>query len=120
MLEEGGIRVSLFVDPDLEQVKECHRLGAAALEINTAAYADSRDDRGRDAGLRKVADAARLGGKLGLLVHAGHGLTYANAGRVAAIPEISELNIGHSIVARALLVGMERAVREMIAVLRRP
>ena len=120
MLDDGGMRVSLFVDPDLEQVKEAHRLGAAAVEINTAAYADSRDDRAREANLRKVADAARLGGKLGLLVHAGHGLTYANAGRVAAIPEISELNIGHNIIARAILVGMERAVREMAAVLRQP
>ena len=118
MLEDGGMRVSLFVDPDLEQVKESHRLGAAAVEINTAAYADARDDRGRDAALRRVADAARLGGKLGLLVHAGHGLTYGNAGRVAAITEISELNIGHSIVARALLVGVERAVREMVAAIR--
>ena len=120
MLDDGGMRVSLFVDPDLEQVKECHRLGAAAVEINTAAFADSRDDRTRDANLRKVADAARLGGKLGLLVHAGHGLTYANAGRVATVAEVSELNIGHNIVARALLIGMERAVREMVAVLRRP
>jgi pyridoxine 5-phosphate synthase len=120
MLEDGGMRVSLIVDPDLEQVKECHRLGAAAVEINTAAYADARDDRGREANLRKVADAARLGGKLNLLVHAGHGLTYGNAARVAAISEVSELNIGHNIVARALLVGMERAVREMVAVLRRP
>jgi pyridoxine 5-phosphate synthase len=120
MLDDGGIRVSLFVDPDLEQLKECHRVGATAVEINTASYADSRDDRARDANLRKVADAARLGGKLGLLVHAGHGLTYANASRVAAIVEVSELNIGHNIVARAVLVGMERAVREMVAVLRRP
>jgi pyridoxine 5-phosphate synthase len=120
MLEDGGIRVSLFVDPDLEQVKECHRIGAPAIEINTAAYADARDDRARDAALRKVADAARFGGKLGLLIFAGHGLTYANAARVAAIPEMAELNIGHNIVARALLVGMERAVREMAAVLRRP
>jgi pyridoxine 5-phosphate synthase len=120
MLEDGGIRVSLFVDPDLEQVKECHRVGAAAVEINTAAYADARDDRGREAALRKVADAARFAAKLGLLAFAGHGLTYANARRVAAIAEVSELNIGHNIVARAVLVGMERAVREMVAVLRRP
>jgi pyridoxine 5-phosphate synthase len=119
MLDDGGMRVSLFVDPDLEQVKECHRLGAPAIEINTAAYADARDDKGREAALRKVADAARFAGKLGLLVHAGHGLTYANAARVAALAEVSELNIGHNIVARALLVGMERAVREMVAAIRR-
>jgi pyridoxine 5-phosphate synthase len=113
MLEEGGIHVSLFVDPDLEQVKEAHRIDAHAIEINTAAYADARDEAGREAALRKTIDAARLGRKLGLAVHAGHGLTYENVRAVAALPEISELNIGHNIVARAVLVGMERAVREM-------
>jgi pyridoxine 5-phosphate synthase len=114
MLEEGGIRVSLFVDPDLEQVKEAHKIDAHAVEINTAAYAEARDERGRDAALRKVVDSARLGARLGLLVHAGHGLTYQNVRAVARVSEISELNIGHNIVARALLVGMERAVREML------
>jgi len=118
MLEEGGMRVSLFVDPDLEQVKEAHKLDAWAIEINTAAYAEARDDRTREAAMRKVVDAARLGRKLGLVVHAGHGLTYGNVRAVAAIPEIAELNIGHNIVARALLVGMERAVREMVAAMR--
>jgi pyridoxine 5-phosphate synthase len=119
MLEEGGIHVSLFVDPDLEQVKESHRIDAKAVEINTAAFADARDQRSRDAALRKVLDAARLASKLGLAVHAGHGLTYANVRPVAKVSEMAELNIGHSIVARALMVGMERAVREMIEVLRR-
>jgi pyridoxine 5-phosphate synthase len=113
MLEEGGIHVSVFVDPDLEQVKEAHRIDAHAVEINTAAYADARDDQGREAALRKTLDAARFGRKLGLAVHAGHGLTYENVRAVAALSEISELNIGHNIVARAVLVGMERAVREM-------
>jgi pyridoxine 5-phosphate synthase len=113
MLEEGGIHVSLFVDPDLEQVKEAHRIDAHAIEINTAAYADARDDQGREAALRKATDSARLGRKLGLAVHAGHGLTYENVRAVAALPEVTELNIGHNIVARAVLVGMERAVREM-------
>jgi pyridoxine 5-phosphate synthase len=118
MLEEGGIRVSLFVDPDIEQVKEAHKVDAHAIEINTAAYADARDDRSRDAALKRVVDAARLGLRLGLAVHAGHGLTYQNVRAVARVSEISELNIGHSIVARALLVGMERAVREMVAAMR--
>jgi pyridoxine 5-phosphate synthase len=118
MLEEGGIRVSLFVDPDLEQVKESHRVDAKAVEINTAAYADARDARSREAALRRVVDAARFGRKLGLDVHAGHGLTYQNVGAIAAISEMSELNIGHNIVARAVLVGMERAVREMLEAMR--
>ncbi len=113
MLEEGGIHVSLFVDPDLEQVKEAHKIDAHAIEINTAAYADARDDRAREAALRRVTDVARLGLRMGMGVHAGHGLTYTNVAPLAKLSEVSELNIGHNIVARALLVGMERAVREM-------
>jgi pyridoxine 5-phosphate synthase len=118
-LVSGGIRVSLFVDPDMEQVKECHKIAADAVEINTAAYSEARDKKGVAAALRKVQDAARLGGKLGLAVHAGHGLTYENVAPIAAITEISEVNIGHSIVARAVLVGMERAVVEMVEALGR-
>jgi pyridoxine 5-phosphate synthase len=112
-LREAGIEVSLFVDPELEQVKEAHKLDSGAVEINTAAWADAADGRSREAALRKITDAARLGRKMGLHVHAGHGLDYRNVGPVAALTEITELNIGHAIVARAMLVGMERAVREM-------
>jgi pyridoxine 5-phosphate synthase len=118
MIQEAGIEVSLFVDPELEQVKEAHKLDARAIEINTAAWSEAADERARETALRKVTDAARLGRKLGLHVHAGHGLTYANVGPIAALIEIEELNIGHSIVARAVLVGMERAVREMVKALR--
>lgn len=117
-LVDGGIEVSLFVDPDLEQVKEAHKLDAQAVEINTASYADARDAKAREAALRRIVDAARLGRRLGLAVHAGHGLTYQNVGAIAAQSEIAELNIGHSIVSRAVLVGMERAVREMVEVMR--
>jgi pyridoxine 5-phosphate synthase len=117
-LSEGGVEVGLFVDSALEQVKEAHKIDARVVEINTAPYAEARDARGRDAALRRIVDAARLGRKLGLLVHAGHGLTYQNVAEVAALPEIRELGIGHSIVARALLVGMERAVREMSGAIR--
>jgi len=113
MLQEGGIHVSLFIDADLEQVREAQKLGAEAIEINTAAYADAANDRARTVALRAVTEGARLGRKLNLQVHAGHGLNYVNVGAVAAIEEMIELNIGHSIVARATLVGMERAVREM-------
>jgi pyridoxine 5-phosphate synthase len=119
-LVEGGVGVSLFVDPDLEQVKEAHKLDAQAVEINTASYADARDARAREAALRRIVDAARLGRRLGLAVHAGHGLTYQNVGAIAAQSEIAELNIGHSIVSRAVLVGMERAVREMVELMRGP
>ena len=117
-LQEGSVEVSLFVDPDLEQVKEAHKLDAQAIELNTASYADARDARAREAALRRVVDAARLGRRLGLAVHAGHGLTYQNVAAIAAQSEIAELNIGHSIVSRAILVGMERAVREMVEAMR--
>lgn len=117
-LQEAGIHVSLFIDPDLEQVKEAHKLDGQAIEINTAAYAEARDEKSREAAYRKTVDAIRLGRKLGLGVHAGHGLDYRNVGRMAALPDLSELNIGHSIVARAVLVGMERAVREMVDAMR--
>jgi pyridoxine 5-phosphate synthase len=116
-LAEGGIEVSIFLDPDLEQVKEAHKLDAQAVEINTASWADARDAKQRETALRRIVDAARLGRRLGLLVHAGHGLTYQNVAPIAALSEVSELNIGHSIVSRAVLVGMERAVREMAALL---
>lgn len=118
-LRDGGLHVSLFVDPDLDQVKEAYKIDAHAVEINTAAYAEAQDGRSREAALRKTVDAARHARKLGLAVHAGHGLTYQNVAPVVAIPELDELNIGHSIVARALLLGMERAVREMAELLRR-
>ena len=117
-LQEGEIQVSLFVDPDFEQVKEAHKIDAHAIEINTAAYADARDEKSRESALRKVVDAVRLGRKLGLEVHAGHGLTYQNVRAIASLSEIGELNIGHSIVARSVLVGMERAVREMVDAMR--
>jgi pyridoxine 5-phosphate synthase len=112
-LREAGIEASLFVDPELEQIKEAHKLDAGAVEINTASWADAADGRAREAALRKITDAARLGRKMGLHIHAGHGLDYRNVGPVAALTELTELNIGHAIVARAMLVGMERAVREM-------
>jgi pyridoxine 5-phosphate synthase len=117
-MQDAGIEVSLFVDPELEQVKEAHKLDAGAVEINTAAWADAADARARESALRRITDTARLARKLGLEVHAGHGLGYGNVGPIAGLTEIVELNIGHSIVARAVLVGMESAVREMIVAMR--
>jgi pyridoxine 5-phosphate synthase len=117
-LQEAGIGVSIFVDPELEQVKESHKLDARAVEINTASWAEAADRRAREAAMRRITDAARLARKLGLEVHAGHGLDYRNVGPIAALTEIVELNIGHAIVARAVLVGMERAVREMAEAMR--
>jgi pyridoxine 5-phosphate synthase len=117
-LQEAGIDAALFVDPELEQIKESHKLGARVVKVGMAAWSEAADARSREAALRKVTDAVRLARKLGLEVHGGHGLDYANVGPIAALTELTQLEIGHSIVARALLVGMERAVREMIETLR--
>jgi pyridoxine 5-phosphate synthase len=117
-LRDGGIETSLFVDPEVEQVKEAHKIDARAIEINTASWAEASDEPAREAALRRIVDSARLARRLGLHVHAGHGLDYRNVGPIASLTEITELNIGHAIVARALLVGMERAVAEMAGAMR--
>lgn len=117
-LRQGGMQVSLFIDPDLEQVKAAHRVGAQAIELHTGSYCEASDDAGRKAELGKLEMAMRAGKKLGLQINAGHGLNYVNVREVVALGGIQELNIGHSIVARAVLVGMERAVREMVALLK--
>jgi len=117
-LKDGEIEVSLFIDPDLDQVKAAHRAEAHAVELHTGRYCDARlaPDRRRE--LNRLLDATKAAAKLGLKVAAGHGLNYQNVLPVAAIAEIEELNIGHAIVGHAVLVGMERAVREMKALLR--
>ncbi len=112
-LRDAGVTVSLFIDPDPDQVKAAVRVEAHAIEIHTGRYCDTRLPGDRRRELARVVDAAKAGAKLGLQVAAGHGLNYQNVQPVVAIQEIEELNIGHSIVARAVLVGMERAVREM-------
>lgn len=117
-LGEGGIRVSLFIDPDLEQVKESLRIGAQAIEIHTGRYANASTEDGRRAELDRIADAAALGRKIGLDIAVGHGLDTMNVGPIARIPEVTEANIGHSIVARAVFVGIREAVQEMVATIR--
>lgn len=113
-LKDAEIEVSVFVDPDLEQVKTCHRLGADRVELHTGRYCEAQRPRDRERELARLVDAAKAGRKLGLAVAAGHGLNYENVRPVAAIAEVEELNIGHAIVARAVIAGMERAVRDMI------
>lgn len=112
-LQSAGITVSLFVDPDEKQIAASKKTGTDWVEIHTGSYANARTDRERDREFSKIADAAKLAASLGLGVGAGHGLNYTNAGRISRIPEIEDLNIGHSIISRASLVGMDRAVREM-------
>jgi pyridoxine 5-phosphate synthase len=109
-LNAAGIRTSLFISPDLETVTAARKLGATAIELHTGAYAHAAGD---PAALGALRDASRHGASIGLAVHAGHGLTVGNVGPVAAIPEIEELNIGHSVVSRAIFVGLAEAVREL-------
>src|ERR671918_1516272 len=113
-LKDGDLPVSLFIDPDLDQVRASHKLDANQVELHTGRYCEARNQKDRQAELTRLVDAAKAAAKLGLRVAAGHGLNYQNVLPVAAIAEIEELNIGHSIVARAVLVGFERAVREML------
>jgi pyridoxine 5-phosphate synthase len=113
-LREQGITVSLFVDPDERQLAAAKKTGADCVEIHTGSYANARTEHDRDREFDKIAEAARLAAGLGLGVGAGHGLNYVNTARLAAIPQLGELNIGHSIISRAALVGMDAAVREMV------
>ncbi|ORJ63045.1 pyridoxine 5'-phosphate synthase [Geothermobacter hydrogeniphilus] len=117
LLRQAGISVSLFIDPDIEQVKAAHRAGADFIEIHTGSYCEARTDQLRRQELEKIETALRAGRKLGLGVNAGHGLNYQNVDKVAALSGFHEFNIGHSIISRAVLVGMERAVREMLALI---
>ena len=112
-LVEAGIRVSLFVDPTGPIISEALAMGIEALEFHTGEYAHARGASEKSAELERLHRACREAADQGLAVHAGHGLTYENVTPVAALPEIEELNIGHSIVSRAILIGMEAAVREM-------
>jgi len=109
-LHEAGVRVSLFIDPDAARIEQSAALGVEAVELHTGAYANADEPEPE---LHRLARAVRHAGRCGLAVHAGHGLTYGNVTPVAALSGIEELNIGHSIVSRSLLVGMRAAVAEM-------
>ncbi len=117
-LRQAGCRTSLFIDPDPETIRAAAQLAPHAVELHTGEYARAAG-AGRDAELERLRRGAALAASLGLRVHAGHGLTYENVAPVARIGEIEELNIGHSVVSRAVLIGMERAVREMAEIIRR-
>jgi len=117
LLHEGGIPVSLFIEPDLAQIKTAHKISADFIEIHTGRYANAKLAKESDSEFEAITQAAKLAYKLGMGVNAGHGLNYHNVKRLTRIPEIVEYNIGHSIVARAVLVGLDHAVREMRALL---
>jgi pyridoxine 5-phosphate synthase len=112
-LADAGVRVSLFVDADPDQIEAAAKTGAPAIEIHTGRYADAETDEARRQELVRIEQAVQQGLALKLLVNAGHGLNYHNVQAIAAIPGISDLNIGHAIIARALFTGMQEAVREM-------
>ncbi len=113
-LRESGIIVSLFVDPDLEQIKASAKAGADYIELHTGKYAEAEDAKTQEEELEKIQSMAFAGVKLGLGVSAGHGLTYLNVQGIARLDKIEELNIGHSIISRSVFTGIERAVLDMI------
>ena len=112
-LKKSGMKVSLFVNPDEKSVEASAKLKADYIEINTDSYCESKDEKTHKAELEKVTKIAELAHKKGLGIHAGHGLNYKNAKDLMTIKEIEEVSIGHAIVARAVMVGMEKAVKEM-------
>jgi len=115
--KKADIPVSIFIDPDLKQIRTAKKIGADCVEINTGKYSEAKTEKESDVEFEKVKDAVKFAYKSKFTVHAGHGLTYKNVKRVSDLKEISELNIGHNIIARAVLVGMERAVREMLNIM---
>lgn len=117
-LMAAGIDVSLFIDPDSATIEASSRLDVHAIELHTGDYAEAQDEEERSAELKRLQDAATYAAGCSLMVAAGHGLDYVNTPEIAAIPEVEELNIGHSIVARSIFVGFDQAVREMLALMR--
>ena len=118
ILTEQGSRVSLFIAPDLKDIDLAKKMGAPVIEIHTGSYADAEDEVTKQKEFKRVKAAAEHALSLGLIVNAGHGLHYHNVNLIAAIPGIEELNIGHAIVAHALFVGWDNAIREMKLLLR--
>ncbi|MEJ2643324.1 MAG: pyridoxine 5'-phosphate synthase [Gammaproteobacteria bacterium] len=112
-LASAGVRVSLFIDAEPEQVEAAARTGAPAIELHTGHYADAATDGERAQELQRIEAAVAMAAEAGMHVHAGHGLNYQNVGPIAALRQVEELNIGHAIIARALFTGMQEAVREM-------
>ncbi|GBE15530.1 pyridoxine 5'-phosphate synthase [bacterium BMS3Abin14] len=117
LLQDAEIRVSIFVDPDVDQIKACHRIGANAVELHTGKYADAKTPEDAEAEFQRILNAAKITDKLRMEVVAGHGLDYRNVQRIVGIAEVVEVNIGHSIIAKAIMVGIERAVHDMKAVM---
>ncbi len=117
-LNDAGIPVSLFVDPEVDQIKASGRVGAQCIEIHTGRYAEAKTAEKQEDEFEQIVKVATMATDLGLRVHAGHGLNYRNTGRLAAISEIVEFSIGHAIIARAAFTGLDQAVREMLKIVK--
>ncbi|HDD43289.1 MAG TPA: pyridoxine 5'-phosphate synthase [Candidatus Desulfofervidus auxilii] len=115
-LQTGGIKVSIFIDPDQKQIEAAKEVGANMIELHTGCYCDAKGEE-KEKELKRLLEAVKIAHSIGLIVKAGHGLNYINIKPLAKVKEIYEFSIGHSIVARAILVGFERAVREMVEIL---
>lgn len=118
LLQDGEIAVSLFIYPDLAQVKAAHKVGADCIEVHTGRYAEARNRRDEEREFNNIVNAVKIASKLKLGINAGHGLDYWNIKKLLFIEEIEEYNIGHSIISRAVIVGIERAVREMLEIIK--
>ncbi len=116
-MSKAGIPVSLFIDPDSRQIKASRNVGATFVEIHTGTYADATSEKEQDEEFKKIADAAEEAFEAGLRVNAGHGLNYVNTAQIAALDTIEELSIGHAVMSRAIFVGLDQAVREMLALM---
>jgi len=119
-MNKAGIPVSIFIDPDAAQIEAAVDVGATFVELHTGRYCDATSEEDRDLEFRLIEQSAELAFESGLRVNAGHGLDYLTTARIAALPTIEELSIGHAIISRAVLVGLDQAVREMLAIVRRP
>lgn len=118
-LKEAGIRVSLFIDADADQIIAAHEVGATVIELHTGAYADAENHEKQTYELARIAAGAELGSELGLVVNAGHGLNIHNVSPIASLPQIQELNIGHALIAQAIFLGLPEAIKQMKEVIHR-
>lgn len=118
-LQSAGIKVSIFIDPDVEQIKIAHKINADMIEIHTGTFCDEKSSKKREHEYAEIVNAAKVAAKLRLGVNAGHGICYNSIKEFAGLKEIDEFSIGHSIISRAALVGMEKAVRDMVTLVNR-
>lgn len=118
-LHDGGIKVSLFVDPDINQIKQAHKVDTDVVEIHTGEFCSAKTKKAKNRAFAAISNAVKIAKKVGLEVHAGHGIDYHSIAAFARLPEIDEFSIGHSIISRAVFVGLDTAVKEMVVLAKR-